>query len=281
MNKTIRLNDQNEIPLIGFGTYKANGEEGVKTVQEALATGYRLIDTATIYKNEKEVGLGIKKSDIPRNEVILTTKVWRENMSYKNTKRALDASLKALDMEYIDLYLIHWPANAKNYTNWESINAEVWKSMEELQREGYIRSIGVSNFLVQHLQALFHTAHIKPAINQIEFHPGYWQRETYEFCKKNDIGIEAWSPLARGKVFEEKQIVSLAVKYGKTVSQIILRWIVQHEVIPIPKTVSSQRMKENLDIFDFELSESEMTEIDAIPEMGFSGEHPNHWPDKI
>jgi diketogulonate reductase-like aldo/keto reductase len=279
--KEIVLNDGNRIPIIGFGTYKSVKNEGVQSVKNALAKGYRLIDTAAAYDNEEEVGKGIAESGIGREEIIVTTKLWRENLGYKEAKKAFELSLKKLGLTYVDLYLIHWPANAKNYANWQKANADSWRAMEELHAEGKIRSIGVSNFWQEHLEALFQTANIIPAINQIEFHPGYWQPGLTAFCKKNGITVESWSPLARGKVFSNETLKTIAEKHSKSVSQVCLRWVIQHGTVVIPKSSTLQRIKENISIFDFELSEEEMNQINELPEMGFSGELPNIWPDRI
>lgn len=279
--KTIQLNDGNLIPSIGFGTYKADEAEGIASVISALKNGYRLIDGAAKYENEEAVGKAIKQSGIPREEIFLTTKVWREELGYESTRKALETSLQKLQTDYIDLYLIHWPANERNYDNWKQANAETWRAMEDLQKEGRIKSIGVSNFWEEHLTALFETANVKPAINQIEFHPGYWQKDLTNFCHENGIVLEAWSPLARGRVFKNETLISLSEKYGKSISQICLRWIVQHGVIPIPKSTTEERIKDNINIFDFELDMEDMTLINNLPEMGFSGELPNIWPERL
>lgn len=278
--KTITLNDGNIIPQLGFGTYKSTAQEGIAAVKTAIQKGYRLIDTAAVYGNEAEVGKGIKASGISRKELFVTTKLWRESLGYESAKTELEASLKRLDLEYVDLYLIHWPANQKNYTNWKNTNAETWKAMEELQAEGKIKSIGVSNFFESHLDALLETAKVVPAVNQIEFHPGYWQPELVDYCKSKGIAVESWSPLARGKVFDNPELKSIAEKHNKSVSQVCLRWILQHQAIVIPKSSNPDRIAENIDVFDFELSNTDMELINTLPEFGFSGELPDMWPDK-
>ena len=279
--KKIILKNGNKIPIVGFGTYKCEEQEGIESVKCAISNGYSLIDTAAFYGNEEAVGKGIKASGVSREEIFITTKLWRESLGYESTKKEFKKSLNRLNVEYIDLYLIHWPANAKNYDNWQKTNADTWRAMEELQAEGKIKSIGVSNFFQEHLEALFQTANLIPSINQIEFHPGYWQQELVAYCKSQNIVVESWSPLARGKVFGNEVLQAISKKHNKSVSQVCLRWIIQHDVIVIPKSTSPKRIEENINVFDFELSKEEMELINNLPEMGFSGELPNIWPDRI
>lgn len=279
--KKIILKNGNKIPIVGFGTYKCEEQEGIESVKCAISNGYSLIDTAAFYGNEEAVGKGIKASGVSREEIFITSKLWRESLGYESTKKEFKKSLNRLNVEYIDLYLIHWPANAKNYDNWQKTNADTWRAMEELQAEGKIKSIGVSNFFQEHLEALFQTANLIPSINQIEFHPGYWQQELVAYCKSQNIVVESWSPLARGKVFGNEVLQAISKKHNKSVSQVCLRWIIQHDVIVIPKSTSPKRIEENINVFDFELSKEEMELINNLPEMGFSGELPNIWPDRI
>lgn len=281
MNMSVILNDGNTIPSIGFGTYKATEEEAIAAIKFAVEKGYRLFDTAAKYENEAVVGAGIRKSEAPREELFITTKVWREELGYEQTKKAFEKSLRLLQIDYIDLYLIHWPANARNYENWQKANAESWRAMEELQQDGKIRSIGLSNFFPGHIDALMQTVKVKPALNQIEFHPGYWQPEVTEYCKQHNIVVEAWSPLARGRVFKNELLQRLAEKYKKSISQICIRWVLELGAIPIPKSTTNERIAENIDVFDFSLSEEEITQINNLPQMGFSGELPDIWPERL
>ncbi|MBF6610751.1 MAG: aldo/keto reductase [Chryseobacterium sp.] len=278
--KTIQLNNGVNIPAIGYGTYKT-AENDVSIILSAIECGYRLLDTASIYKTEQQTGAAIRQSGIPREEITVISKVWRNDLGYHKTKEAFAKSLKQTGLNYLDLYLIHWPANARNFDNWQKTNGETWRAMEELLEEGKIKSIGVSNFWPEHLEALLDSAKIKPTVNQIEFHPGYWQPETTQYCKEKGIVLQAWSPLARGRIFENEILIEIANRHQKTVSQIALRWIVQQGVIPIPKAASKERMNENFDIFDFALSDEEMELINNLPETGFSGERPDLWPERI
>ncbi len=278
--KTIQLNNGVHIPAIGYGTYKTS-ENDVSIILSAIECGYRLLDTASIYKTEQQTGAAIRESGIPREEITVISKVWRNDLGYHKTKEAFAKSLKQTGLNYLDLYLIHWPANARNFSNWQKTNGETWRAMEELLEEGKIKSIGVSNFWPEHLEALLDSAKIKPAVNQIEFHPGYWQPETTKYCREKEIVLQAWSPLARGRIFGNEILIEIANRHQKTVSQIALRWIVQQGVIPIPKAASKKRMNENFDIFDFALSDEEMELINNLPETGFSGERPDLWPERM
>ena len=211
--KQVILNNGTEIPEIGFGTWQTT--EGVqKTVKLALEAGYTHIDTADIYGNEAEIGEAIEESGIDRKNLYLTTKIWNSNRNSIGVKQSVEQSLKKLKTDYLDLLLIHWPANEKQFENWKSINAETWKAMEELYKSGVVKSIGVSNFLVPHLKALLKTAEVIPAVNQIEFHPGYTQPETVEFCREEGIVVEAWSPIGSGRLLKDADLKDIADQYG-------------------------------------------------------------------
>ena len=272
LKDTVKLQNGYEIPCLGYGTYKVSGEEAV--IKTAISAGYRHIDTATFYGNEVEVGQAIQECDVPREDLFITSKVWKTERGYEKTKASFLKTLEDMQLDYLDLYLIHWPASFCQYENWEEINLETWRAMTELYQEGKIKAIGVSNFLPHHLTALLKTE-VKPMVNQIEYHPGEMQEETVLFCKENDILIEAWSPLGRGRIFENEILLELSRKYGKSLPQICLRWELQNGIIPLPKTMSEERMKENADVFDFELSLEDMELINSMEKCGGSGLHPD------
>ncbi len=265
------------LPAVGFGSYKVSeGQDGTRVVKDALLAGYRLIDTAAMYKNEEQVGKAIKESVIPRNEILLTSKVANTDRGYDSTLRAFDESLRRLGTDYLDLYLIHWPADKAREKDWRNVNAETWRALERLLKEGRARAIGVSNFMKEHLVALSETADILPMVNQIEFHPGWMQREVYNWCVGYGIVIEGWSPLGRTRVLNDPLLIRIAERYSKSVAQICLRWAVQLGVIPLPKSVNPERMKSNIDIFDFTLSEEDMKLIESMPATGESGLSPDN-----
>lgn len=247
-----------EIPSIGFGTYKSgNDEDTAKIVKYALETGYRHIDTASFYGNEVGIGNGIKSSKVRREDIFLVTKLWNDDHGYEKTLKAFNKSLENLQVEYIDLYLIHWP---------NRLNTETWRAFEYLYKSGKVKSIGVCNFKIGHLEELKKNAEITPMINQVEIHPQNSKEDMLRYCDKNNIQLVAWSPIMRGGVFSNELIIKLSEKYKKTIAQIVLRWHVQRGVIPIPKSSNEERIKENLDIFDFELSSEDMNAINLLNE---------------
>lgn len=269
MKDTFKLNNGRTIPCIGYGTYKTPSEETEKAVSEALNMGYRHIDTAAFYANESGVGAAVRKSEIPREEIFVTSKLWNANRGYEKTKKAFEQTMKELGLDYLDLYLIHWPANRKQFgENAKSINADTWRAMEELYKEGRIKAIGLSNFLPHHIDELMETATIKPMVNQIEFHPGWMQKDVLDYCHKNNIVVQAWSPLGRTAVLDNKTIVEIAEKHNKSTAQICLRWALQHDVLPLPKSVTPSRIKENTEVFDFVLDEEDMKAMDSLHEIG-------------
>ncbi len=255
-DKTVLANGV-EMPWLGLGVWKARlGGEVENAVKAALETGYRSIDTAAVYKNEEGVGKALAETEVPREELFITTKVWNDDQGYETTLKAFEESRKKLGLEYIDLYLIHWPKKGKY--------KDTWKAMEKLYKEGLVRAIGVSNFHVHHLKDLISDAEVKPMVDQVEFHPYLTQKELLAYCKEEKIQMEAWSPLMQGEFIRVDLLKELAKKYGKTPSQIILRWDLQHEVVTIPKSVKEHRIQENADLYDFELSQEDMERIDAL-----------------
>ncbi len=254
-NESKTLNNGVEIPVLGLGVYNS-GDETAEAVKTALNLGYRHIDTAKFYFNEADVAKGIKHSGIDRKEIFITTKIWNDDMRAHKQREVIEESLKNLDTDYIDLFLIHWPV--------KDVFVETWKIMEEYYKKGVFRAIGVSNFHPQHLKELLNSAEIIPAVNQIEVHPYLTQEELVKYNQDKGIAVECWSPVARGKVFKDEFLQSLADKYSKSVSQIVLRWEVQRDLIVLPKSVHEERLKENAGIFDFKLTDDDMAAISNL-----------------
>lgn len=275
LTDTFELKNQIQIPRIGYGTWQTpDGQTASDSVKAAIEAGYRHIDTAAAYHNESSIGDGILRSGIPREQLFITSKVWNTERGYTKTMKAFQKSCQNLKTTYLDLYLIHWPAVKKQYENWEEINLSTWKAMTELYKAGKIRAIGVSNFLPHHLNALMKTE-IPPMLNQIEFHPGCMQTDTVTYCTENGILIEAWSPLGTGRVLKEPRLQALAQKYHKSVAQICIRWALQHDILPLPKSVTPSRIRENSEVFDFVLSQKDMEFIDGMGNFAGSGLNPD------
>ena len=259
MENTVFLNTNREMPLLGLGVYKATGEnEAENSIISAVESGYRLIDTASAYKNEENVGRGIARCGVSRGELFVTTKVWNTAQRIGDIQGAFDRSLERLKLDYVDLYLIHWPVPGC------FINS--WQALERIRESGQAKAIGVSNFEISHLEALFQTSGIVPAVNQIEYHPLWNQSDLYEYCKERGIAVQAYAPLARGAYLKKDTMIHIGETYGKSPAQIGLRWLVQKGISAIPKSVNPERIAENADIFDFELTDMEMKTIDALDE---------------
>jgi len=259
IDSTITLNNGVEMPRFGLGVWQAKaGSEVRDSVRWALEAGYRLIDTARVYDNEEDVGRILREGSAPREQVFVTTKLWNGDQGYASTSKALDASLRRLGLEYVDLYLMHWPVEGKRL--------ESWRAMEKLLAAGKTRAIGVSNFLERHLDELLGSAEVMPAVNQVEFSPFLYQRDLLEFCRERGIQLEAYSPLTRGRRLDDATLVAVAARYGKSPAQVLIRWALQHDLVVIPKSVTRERVRANADVFDFTLGRDDMDALDALDE---------------
>ncbi len=246
------------MPVLGLGVWQIRGKDGVAAVRHALDVGYRLIDTASMYGNETEVGQAVRESGVPRDEVFVTTKVWNDDHGYESALRACDASLKRLGMPYVDLYLVHWPVRGKRL--------ETWRAMERILKDGKARAVGVSNYMARHLDELEGKA-VTPAVDQIELHPFLQPREAIDRCRERGIAVEAYSPLARGRRLKDGTLAAVAAKHEKTAAQVMIRWGLQGGFVEIPKSVRPERIEENADVFDFSLTAAEMKALDGLDEQ--------------
>jgi methylglyoxal/glyoxal reductase len=268
LKDTVTLANGVKMPWLGLGVFKVNdGDEVIQSVKAAIRNGYISIDTAAVYENEEGVGQAIRESDVPREDLFITSKVWNTDQGYETTLKAFETSLNKLGLQYLDLYLIHWPGVDKY--------KETWKAIEKLYKDGRVRAIGVSNFHVHHLEDLIRDAEIKPMVNQVEFHPHLTQNELRDYCKKEGIQLEAWSPLKKGELLNDPVLEDIAAKHNKTVAQVILRWDLQHGVVTIPKSIKEPRIIENSNVFDFELTAEEMAKIDGLNQDSRSGSNPD------
>ncbi|MFP5114180.1 aldo/keto reductase [Bacillaceae bacterium C204] len=270
LQSTTTLNNGVKMPWFGLGVFKVEeGPELVNAVKTAIQHGYRSIDTAAIYENEEGVGQGIKESGIAREDLFVTSKVWNADLGYESTLAAYQTSLDKLSLEYLDLYLIHWPVEGKY--------KEAWRALETLYKEGRVRAIGVSNFQVHHLEDLMKGAEIKPMVNQVEYHPRLTQKDVQSFCREQGIQMEAWSPLMQGQLLYNEVLAAIAAKYNKSVAQIILRWDLQNGVVTIPKSTKEHRIIENAQVFDFELTQEDMHQINELNQNHRVGPDPDNF----
>ena len=277
MEKYFELSNKVRIPNIGYGTWRVpESQQCVDSVLCALDCGYRHIDTAYFYKNEKSIGEAVHQSGIHRDDIFITSKLWNDFHGYESTLAIFDETLKALGTDHLDLYLIHWPNPIKHRDDWASSNAETWRAFEKLYRDGRVRAIGVSNFMPHHLEELMKTAEIAPMVNQIEMQPGLNRDKERECNAKYGILTEAWAPFQIGEVLNDTTVCALAEKHQKTPAQIVLRWFLQKKVVPLPKSVTPERILGNIQVYDFELSAEDMAAMDSIPQHS-----PRHDPDKI
>lgn len=266
----VTLNNGLKMPQLGFGVWQVEDNQATDAVAKALEVGYTSIDTAMIYKNEKGVGKALQQSSVPREELFITTKVWNTDQGYENTLRAFDESLERLGLDYVDLYLIHWPT--PEYDQY----VDTYKALEKLYKDGRVKAIGVCNFDIEHLERILNECEIKPVLNQVECHPYLIQSELKEFCAKHDIFVEAWSPLQQGgEVLKNESVMKIAETHGKTPAQVVLRWHLQNNTIVIPKSVTPSRIEENFNVFDFELSTNEMEEINQLNRNERKGPKPS------
>ncbi|KIL74410.1 aldo/keto reductase [Bacillus badius] len=266
----VTLNNGLKMPQLGFGVWQVEDDQATVAVTKAIETGYRSIDTAMVYQNETGVGKAIQQSSVPREELFITTKVWNSDQGYENTLRAFEESLERLGLEYVDLYLIHWPT--PKYDEY----VDTYKALEKLYHDGRVKAIGVCNFEIEHLERILKECDVKPVLNQVECHPYLAQPEMKEFCAKHDILVEAWSPLEQGgDVLKDAVIQQIAEVHRKSPAQVVLRWHIQNGTIVIPKSVTPSRIEENFQVFDFELSQEEMTEINELNRNRRKGPAPN------
>jgi diketogulonate reductase-like aldo/keto reductase len=274
LQATTTLHNGVRMPWFGLGVFKVEeGSELVQAIKAAVKHGYRSIDTAAIYQNEKSTGQGIREAlqenNLSREDLFVTSKVWNADLGYESTIAAYEASLERLGLDYLDLYLIHWPVAGKY--------KEAWRALETLYKEGRVKAIGVSNFQIHHLEDLMKDAEIKPMVNQVEYHPMLTQKDLIQFANEHGIQMEAWSPLMQGQLLDNPSLLDIAGQYGKSVAQIILRWDLQHGIVTIPKSTKEQRIIENSSVFDFELSAEDMNRIDALNEDRRVGPDPDNF----
>ncbi|MET3196984.1 aldo/keto reductase [Bacillus sp. OAE603] len=274
LNSRVKLNNGIEMPVVGLGVFQVkDGQIVIDSVKAAIKNGYRSIDTAAIYGNEEGVGQGIKEAieenGISREDLFITSKVWNADLGYQSTLDAFELSLKKLGLDYLDLYLIHWPVKGKY--------VESWKALETLYKTGKVKAIGMSNFQIHHLQDVLEIAEIKPMVNQVELHPLLSQVELRNFLKENSIQVEAWAPLMQGQLFENETLLKIAKAHDKSIAQIVLRWHLQNEIVIIPKSVKEHRIQENANIFDFELTKEEMKTINALNQNHRVGPDPDNF----
>lgn len=264
-----------KIPCVAFGTYKAAQDETVTVIRTALETGYRYLDTASFYGTEPYIAEAVRDLQIPREELFLASKAWKDEMGYEETKAAFQRSLDRLETDYLDLYMIHWPLPTPDYKDWKTLDRETWRALEDLYKAGKVRAIGLSNFLPHHIENILETCEIAPMTNQLEYHPGYTQEAAVSYCKEKGIVLQAWSPMGRQRVFGDEEILEIAAHYDVSPAKLCLRFAVQNGIIPLPKASSAERMRENMDLFSFEISAEDMYRLATLPSIGWSGEHPD------
>ena len=263
-NSKIKLSNNTEIPVVGLGTYKLQGDAGKESVMHALEAGYRMIDTASRYENEADVARALSSFGLLREEIFITTKLWNSDQGYDSALKAIDDSLERLGVSYVDLYLVHWPTADPGMGQSINKRAETWRAMEEIYNSGKAKAIGVSNYTIEHLKEMEEYANIMPMVNQVEFHPFLYQKDLLDYCRMKNIVVEAYAPLTGGKNMEDERVIAIAKKHNKTIAHVLLRWGLQRGVVIIPRSSKKNHIKENINIFDFELDIEDMNVLDSL-----------------
>ena len=273
--RCVVLSNGVKMPMIGYGTYKCTDGSDERVIRMALDAGYRLLDTAAAYENETQVGNAIRESGISREDIFLTSKVWKTDLGYEKTKRSFEGSLERLGTDYLDLFLLHWPKPCPESLDWKELDRGSWKALEEFYAQGKVRAIGLSNFLPHHMEALLETATVQPMVNQLELHIGYMQETAVQYCKARGIQVQAWSPLGRKRVLEEPLVVKMAEKYKMSPAQFLLEFLLSLNIGVIPKSSSPERMRQNLEVPDIEIEAEDLYLLRCLPQIGWGGEHPD------
>ncbi len=276
INDCYTLSNGVKIPCMGFGTYNAKGGDNLAINKTAIEAGYRYFDTASLYETERVLGQAIRESGIRREEFFIVSKLWHDERGYHEAKDAFVRTLDRLQMDYLDLYLIHWPRGMEGDTDWKEKNADTWRALEEMCQAGKIKGLGLSNFLPHHIAPILEMCKIRPVVDQLEIHPGYTQEATVRYCQEQKIRVQAWSPLGRSSMLENPILKEFAEKYGKSVAQLCLRFLYQKGIIPLVKSSAMERMKQNQDIFDFAISQEDMSFLNNMPQNTWLGEHPDY-----
>ena len=272
---TYELNNGMHNPCLGFGTFKSADGKNAEVLKMAIDAGYRYFDTASFYETETYLAEAIKDSGLKREDFFITSKAWKTEMGYENVKCAFNRSLENLQTDYLDMYLIHWPLPEDGYKDWKQLDVETWKAMEELYYSGKVKAIGVSNFLPHHIDNLLQHCKMRPAVYQIEFHPGYTQEMTVAYCKSQNILVQAWSPIGRSSLLNNEMLQEIAAHYHVSVAQLCIRYAIQRGIVPLPKSSSVERMRQNQDVFGFEINREDMFRIGTMAQTGWSGQHPD------
>jgi len=275
MNEYFVLHNGVKMPCIGYGTYKCTDGSDERIIRMALDAGYRLLDTAAAYENEMQVGKAVRESGIPREEIFITSKVWKTDLGYEKTQKSFEESLERLGTDYLDLFLLHWPKPSPESLDWKELDQGSWKALEELYLQGKVRAIGLSNFLPHHIEALLKTAQVRPMVDQLELHAGYMQEAAVRYCQNMGIQVQAWSPLGRRRVLEDPVVIKMAEKYRVSAAQFLLRFLLQQKVGVIPKTSSMERLRQNLELPQIEIEKEDMYLLCCLPQTGWGGEHPD------